>query len=607
MSLLSKLPSFENLVTGAVSAARRFPLPLLSAVLASVAAIMLADSDRPTHEELLQRLLMTGTLGVPWLFALSVWGERLSGKTVSALLAPGLGVVLLGLYYFSLPTTLEPNEQHLLRYAILLAGAHFLVACLPYLGKEVAVDFWHYNKSLFLRFLLAALYASVLYIGLTIALAAADHLFGMEVPYERYAQLWILMAGIAHPWIFLAGVPEKLKRIGTDSDYPKGLALFAQYVLLPLVALYFVILIAYEAKIILEWNLPKGWVSHLVLWFSVVGLLSLLLLHPLRDKEGRRWVQVFSRWFFRALIPLVGMLFFAIFVRLSDYGFTEPRYLVMAMAVGLAVVMVYFLFSQNKDIRIIPIVLTLIALVSAFGPWGAFSVSRNSQQARLDTMLIANELFANGALLPDAPEPLIEDRKEMSSIVAYLNTFHGPEAFDRWLDDSAMATIEGLSAYSRPDAIASLLGYHHVASWETTASDGPDGRGRWFSHSSARDGVHAVEGYEHLVQLETGFQVIELAWPVLGDYTITFDTDPLVLDITEVADSSSAISIDLQEPVRHLIQESSGDRLSVDEMTVDVLGGKIEARLILLHLDGYDMVDSVSISNCEGLLLLRKK
>ena len=51
-------------------------------------------------------------------------------------------------------------------------------------------------------------------------------------------------------------------------------------VVLTMPAFLILILIAYEIKIIIEWQWPTGWVSELILWYSVVGILSLLLLHP---------------------------------------------------------------------------------------------------------------------------------------------------------------------------------------------------------------------------------------------------------------------------------------------------------------------------------------
>ena len=247
---------------------------------------------------------------------------------------------------------------------------------------------------------------------LTLALAAADYLFGVDVPEKRYFQLWVLIVGIFNTWIFLAGIPRDLGSLERATTYPDGLKVFTQFILLPLVGLYFVILFAYELKIIFEWNWPKGWVSNMVLWYSVVGILSMLLLHPLRERTESRWIQVFFRWFFRALVPLVVMLFLAISVRISDYGITPNRYLVFAMAVGLSVVVLYFIFGRARDIRIIPIVLCLLAFISAYGPWSAFSVSQHSQLSRLTTYLAADAANADGdAAESEATAPATEANK----------------------------------------------------------------------------------------------------------------------------------------------------------------------------------------------------
>jgi hypothetical protein len=603
MSFLAKLPSFDRLVSGAVDSLKRFPLPLLSAALATVAAMIVIDSDHAETEHFLHRLIMTGSLGVPLLFALAVCGERRWGRTFLAWVPSLVGVVLLVWYFFSLPADLEPQQQHMIRYAILVAGAHFLVACLPYLSRDGASDFWHYNKSLFLRFLLAALYSAVLYIGLTIALAAADHLFGMDVKPERYMQLWVLMAGLANTWIFLAGVPEKLTNMGTVEDYPKGLAVFAQYVLLPLVALYFVILIAYEGKIIVEWNWPRGWVSQLVLWYAVVGILSLLLLHPLREKADKRWVQVFSRWFFRALIPLIVMLFLAIYIRIAEYGWTEPRYLVVAMAVGLAVVLLYFLFSKAKDIRLIPLVLAVIALVSAFGPWGAFAVSRSDQQDRLQTLLVENELYADGALIEATAEPSFDARKEMSSVVSYLLANHGVGTFDQWLSAEALGPIADSASYKRDEMLTDAFGFRYVSEWQT-----PDER-EYVTLTASRD-VLDIEGFTYLVDFET----MDCGSPertfMLGAETfgLTLDCESGNFEVRRVRDvvgDDTAFSLPLEELASQLADEYVSDQVPQGMLEFPVSLDGTEGRLVFNSVSGTRIPDGFELIGVSGWLLIK--
>ena len=46
-------------------------------------------------------------------------------------------------------------------------------------------------------------------------------------------RLWIVIAGVFETWFFLAGVPKNLEELDESDDYPKGLKIFTQYVLLP--------------------------------------------------------------------------------------------------------------------------------------------------------------------------------------------------------------------------------------------------------------------------------------------------------------------------------------------------------------------------------------
>jgi len=72
--------------------------------------------------------------------------------------------------------------------------------------------------------------------------------------------------------------------------------------LLPLVAIYVLILLAYEGKIIVNQSLPRGWVSYLVLVSGIFGILAFLLIYPL--KSLHLWIAKFTKGYYLVLIPL---------------------------------------------------------------------------------------------------------------------------------------------------------------------------------------------------------------------------------------------------------------------------------------------------------------
>ena len=122
-------------------------------------------------------------------------------------------------------------------------------------------------------------------------------MFDLNVSGEIYGHLFFFIAGIFNTIFFLAGVPANWTELEEQSSYPKGLKIFTQFVLIPLATIYLAILLTYEGKVILEWSLPEGIVSSLVLGYAVYGILSILLVYPIRHDEGNKWIKFFLQAF----------------------------------------------------------------------------------------------------------------------------------------------------------------------------------------------------------------------------------------------------------------------------------------------------------------------
>ena len=450
---------------------------------------------------------------------------------------PAVGLLLLAGYFISLPEGIVWPLQQWLRFLLVALCCHFLAAFLPFLRRDDRPGFWQYNKSLFLRAILSGVYAAVLFAGLALALAAVQHLFGLDIKENTYAELGVVLLGVFHTWIFLAGIPRDLEGLNRSDDYPSGLKVFTQFILLPLVSLYFIILITYEAKILVTWNWPEGWVAQLVLWYSVVGILSLLLLHPLQTREGNRWIAAFGRWFFAGLVPLVLMLYFAIYQRIAEYGLTVNRSLVVTMAVGLTLVVLYFVLGRSRDIRAFPIALFFLALVSALGPFSAFALSERSQRARLTEYLTTNGMYEKGKLRAAPGTVSEEDRQEMSSIVDYLLEWHGADAFAGLLDPEFLKGLGRRGTWQEGDSVAFRLGFTYEASWRLVG-----GRSRFYY--TADDELRqplSLAGWSYLVDYSYAGAHDSLHAYALGNDScfVEFDSTALAVNLTVGPDRSA--------------------------------------------------------------------
>ncbi|WP_010136072.1 DUF4153 domain-containing protein [Ochrovirga pacifica] len=445
--------SFSHVVHRAKTSLFRFPWVIASAFCGVLIALYLvAYQDTLAIELSYINALLTFALGVPLYFCTTIFIEQQQKSNTFNYLTQGFATVLLVGIYLSLPNSLESHNLHIsyIRYGIYNAIVHLLVAYVPYLKNKHLNGFWNYNKSLFLRLCTAVLYSLVLYIGISIAYAAVDSLFQVDINSELYFETFIVIIGLFNTWFFVAGVPKNLNALEAVTEYPKGLKIFSQYVLLSLLLLYLVILYAYGFKITLLQSWPKGWITYLVSGVSILGFFTVLLLYPYAKIKENSWIAKFTKVFYILLLPLSIMMILAIQVRVSAYGITIKRYASYTLALWIVLVCVYFLF-QKDNIKFIPISLSILLLASSFGTWSMFAVSETSQVDRLEKLLKKQGILTNGKInnevvwdvskLPKwefknpnhKPKTLPDSiQNQVKSILDYLDDYHGMEKIRPW-------------------------------------------------------------------------------------------------------------------------------------------------------------------------------
>jgi hypothetical protein len=420
-----KFPSLKNLAQNALVTIKRFPLEVLFALAGTIAGIVKIELSylNRVNENWCMRIIMIANLGLLLSLAASLYTESKAiggGKKLLIKLGAALAAILLIFI-------INPGEREsdYIRFFLFSLSFHLLVAYAAFTNKDHIQGFWQFNKTLFLRFLTSALYSAVLFLGLAAAIGAMNFLFNFKFEWDTFAILWAWIVGMFSTLFFMAGVPTDTKALDTDLSYPKGLKVFTQYVLIPLATVYVVILLAYEIKILVQWQLPKGLVSNLILGYAVFGILSLLLVYPIREQEENKWLKTYTRSFYFLLIPLLGLLFTAVGTRVFRYGITEMRYFLIVLACWLLFITVYFLVAKKQNIKLIPISLSILTLLSIYGPQSAFQVSMYSQRRILVEVFKKNHAFKNEKLAPlDSLKVSAKDGHKAVATLDYLISKH---------------------------------------------------------------------------------------------------------------------------------------------------------------------------------------
>lgn len=535
-----------------------------------------------------------------------LFAERLEGNAKKTIVLIS-GIAFIGVYgFFFAPTSSFDREVEVITFFVLFICMHLWVAVAAFLTDKDRYAFWRFNNILFIRIVISVIFSGVLFAGLALAITSINILFNVSFGEMVYLKLFFIIAGIFNTWFFLSGIPDDYEELKVEQPFPKGLKVFSQYILIPLSIIYLAILYAYGMKIVVQWDLPRGWVSALIIFYSIVGILAILLVYPLREKTEHSWVRLFARFFFIAILPLIILLYVAVYTRVNEYGVTEPRYYLIILGVWLTIISLYYIFSKRKNINLIPVSLLIFGLLSLFGPWNAFNVSENSQVKRLKKVFGKyNMLSAEGINKPD--KKLTEyDTDQIRGVIYYLADHHSYQSLSKIyninISDLASSSSERYSRWSRNSILIDTL-------FSMSYIDDKENRYNYY-HFSARDETFSIEGYSQIHSINYWYINDADVWH-LNDNTYVkevtlIDSSALRLkyvngDIIVKKEEEIISTIPIMKLGKKLVEIGDKKVLPIHKMSVTG-NGKVAIKLVLTTVNIEN--NNGEPSSIEGYLLV---
>lgn len=476
-----------RLLSSARPTVKRFWASILFSMAMTAALIMSTDDWARETVKILSRLSLATLAGLlASLCAVLFYERRLlaqgqSGSELTGnLYALTAGVALAGVTYPMLGEFTHVSIGRHIAICVSLALCFFVI---PTFRRQERLDM--YVVRLFGHGVVSALFAAVTFIGVSSITLTVSSLFSLRVSGEVYLRIWMFMAGVLAPFLFMGGIPTAGAPVDVE-DYPKTLRNLAVYVVTPLISAYTLVLYAYFAKILVTRQWPIGLVSHLVLWYSLVTLALLYFMWPLATTN--KWAQVFSGHITKALIPLLLMMFLAIGIRIRYYGVTENRYYVIVIGAWVLTSAMYLNLAKRRNSVLLPASLAVIVILSVFGPWSSFAVSKWSQNRRLEGLLNKYDMVVNGSVGPAPGEVSATDRKEMAEVLYYFDRYHEltdirllPPGFtmDQFATTFGFEAGEAIPGkptqtiyYESPYRPVAITGYQHLFDFSRMKYDG---------------------------------------------------------------------------------------------------------------------------------------
>ncbi len=561
---------------------RRFPLPAACALGATIVAIA-TDEGVPfaVHDEA-GRLIALLLLGLIAALAAATWAESrgASWRVHGPIAAAVLGLLAARLY----TAPLENSIAALILAPIVVLGA----ATVPFVGRPGASEaFWSFNRGAWLAALFGGCVAVVLGLGLSLAYAALDTLLDVDLGSRAYGHTWTICLALVWPLVGLGNAP-RIAGLTDRAEAGRLVAVLVGYVLVPVVAIYLIILYLYVGRIVITWSLPSGEAAPMIWGCAAIAVITHVLAYPLRE-SGIKVVRLYHRHAFRALLVPVVVLAFAVWVRVDAYGFTEQRYV---LALGTAALLVHSLLGVAWPARRLvqaPAALCALLILGSFGPWGAIAVSTRSQVGILRGLLEHEGILVEDRIVPASQPPGSETAQRIGSVVAYLVESGKTEAIAPWFPEG---TFGDPASPTWTEALKAM-GVSYVAGWQD-----PGDVNFWSRPEAPID----VAGFAVAVPFQMHNQAENpLTWPGV-DPPRTILVSVAGWNVT-VASGADRVDLDVETVVPRARATTSADGAE-EPLIVEGSAGSLRARLVIQTLNATTLEGKLYPSWTQGTLLV---
>ncbi|MDD2493694.1 MAG: DUF4153 domain-containing protein [Tissierellia bacterium] len=576
----------KRIVTNLKTTISRFPVVLAFLIFIAINVSMLIENTFYTKEQLITRMIIASIFGVFLSIAIQFLIERFENLKKYHIILKILSILLTIIYYLLLTTKNKFSDVMSIRLLICSFALFAIYLYLPTVKNNI--NFGKVALSHFKSAITAILYAVVIFLGLLAIFFAIDLLLkkldDKIIPHMANIVFIFFM-----PMYYLSLLPKfnsleenDINRFGESASYPKVLEILISNIIIPLILIFSTVLGIYFIKILVTGVWPVGQVGPMVLGYSAVGLFIYILGYNINN----RFTINFRKYFPFIWIPLVLMQLFSSWIRIDAYGITESRYFVILFGIFSIICALYLILSKAKNPNMIVLLVACFAILSIIPPVDAFTISRNSQIARIESILTKNDMLVNNEITPKSSISN-EDKKEITSIsnylagMGYLNNLS-------WMPDEYVDLGEYYNNFNEIYGFEQYYNYHYEDNFDQifAALD--------TSLPINVEGFDAFFKFNLYSNLNTNEKRVTSFTLGNNNYEIQQNVDgkgEVVLTILD-KNNKSIIEISMKDYFESIYEKSKEPKsiLSSNDLTLDIENYKIKIRII---------IDNISINKTD--------
>lgn len=436
------MKSFEKLynrMQGLVKATNRYPLTMVFLVTTAVSNAIAINNPNEDYSKYLFTFIVGALLSA---VGQQIY-ERFFIKVMERFLLMGGAVLLSAVYYYIIHSASVFSIENGIKTAVIMFALVIAFVWIPSIKRKLVFNesFMATFKALFITLLFTAVIAG----GVSAIIFAIDELLvsldnrttahALNIVFSLFAPIFFLSftppylgkKDIALSEEELIGREEKIKKA---ISCPKNLAILISYIIIPLTAVYTIILLLY---VILNIR-GDFWTENLLEPMLVSYAIIVIIVYILASTIENKFSHLFRKIFPKVLLPIVLFQTIASILKINEMGITHGRYYVILFGIFAIIAGLIFSFMSVKKNGVIAPVLIVLSIISIVPPIDAFTVSRTNQIQLLKNTLIDNNMFANGTIAPNS-EISVEDKIIITKTVSYIESMNYSEKID-WLPDN---------------------------------------------------------------------------------------------------------------------------------------------------------------------------
>ena len=542
---------------------KRFPFTIISAILATIFLIL---STFDEYAEAYNNKMLS--FGLVFVFGIFLYAfiklfneglrnyydlKNLKNNNLFKILSYVITLpILYGVYelVYHENKVLEFYDNNFIYFTLIAA----LVVGTSFVGKfNYHKDFVAYVAKILRAFIISNIYSFIVFVGISGIIFALNSLFKFNFGSSVYLRVAIFSFILFNVVTFFSDFP-KVRDSFTDYKYPKAFRILLVYIITPIVIIYTAILLAYFVKILVLWQIPNNLIVNLVIWFASFSIVYLFFLSRV---DSITFINKFKIVFPFTLFPLLGMMFFAIYLRIKEYGMTENRYIVIAVGLWIFLSLIYYIFYRENSNISIPIFLSVIILITGIGPASATSLSIRSQNARFEKLLRDNKMIAGEEIKPNIN--IESDAKsQIVDIVSYMVRTDRVDKLSYMPKDFKLSedSFTKLFGFSNIIESKNYLGYSYTDNLPTDSELGFD---------------IDIEGYKHLIYVYSLDDVVSS-----GNYKFEKDKKEIKIYKKAKSDYKTIMTIDLAKLRDNLkLLYKTKDRIELEDLAIEKDGYKV--------------------------------